>query len=248
MNELVVKVLVPRGQASYEQIRDNWHREIRSLLTLRHPNITYFYDAFEFNDTFYIVIERCAGSLTELFRLPNYQGSVWFMPIARCILQGINYIHLNNYVHKDIHPGNVFYTFVRDELRTSDINSKAITFKIGDLGISRLESEIDVFNTTLAQWMVPPEFLNSSEFGTVGKQTDIYHAALLLLSVLRGSVPTFTRDDILKGAPRQMAETFRPPIGPALARALRRHVSHRIKTPFNFWKALNGHHNAKGQV
>ncbi len=60
-NQLVVKVLVPRRQETYQQIRANWEREITSLLTLRHPNITYVHNAFEYQDTFYIVVERCAG-------------------------------------------------------------------------------------------------------------------------------------------------------------------------------------------
>jgi len=43
-NELAVKILKPKG--SYEQIRDSAILEYQKLRHLRHPNITYVYDAF----------------------------------------------------------------------------------------------------------------------------------------------------------------------------------------------------------
>lgn len=141
------------------------------------------------------------------------------------------------YVHKDIHPGNVLWSFVRNELVPT--NNQSLTFKIGDLGISRLETEIDFMNTTLAPWMHPPEFLDHAQFGVVGRQTDLYHAALLL-AVLQGAEPTFTREEILDGAPRKKAEALGPPYGPALAKALRRQLADRTQTAFEFWKDLSG--------
>ena len=52
-NTLAAKVLLPR-EKPYELIQGNWLQEIKSLLTLRHPNITFIYDAFEYRDTFYL--------------------------------------------------------------------------------------------------------------------------------------------------------------------------------------------------
>jgi serine/threonine protein kinase len=171
-NSLVVKVLIP-NQQTYEQVRLNWHREITSLLTLRHPNITYVYDAFELSHTFHIVMERCGGSVTTLFSLPDYDGDDWLLPIARCMLQAIGYMHDHGYVHKDIHLRNLFWTYLRNELMPH--YSQSVTFKIGDLGVSRLEGEIRHFRPTIP-WMVAPEVLDEGRFGPAGKPTDIYHA------------------------------------------------------------------------
>ena len=129
-NNLVVKVLVPHRQ-TYEQVRVNWQREIASLFTLRHPNITYVHDAFERDKTFHIVVERCGGSISTLFSIAEYDGYAWIPPIARCMLQAVAFMHEHGYVHKDIHLRNVFWTYVRDELMTSPTQS--VTFKIGDL-------------------------------------------------------------------------------------------------------------------
>ena len=95
------------------------------------------------------------------------------MPIARCLLQAIHYLHVNDYVHQDIHPGNVFTSFVKDEMVPN--GNKAIQFKLADLGVAKLLKEVDAQNTR-AQWMLPPEVLNSSEYGPIDWHIDIYHA------------------------------------------------------------------------
>src|SRR6267142_5722796 len=51
-NVLAVKILKPLG--TYEHVRDSAIGELVRLRTLRHPNVTYVHDAFEYRDTFYI--------------------------------------------------------------------------------------------------------------------------------------------------------------------------------------------------
>ncbi len=234
-NALVVKVLVPNRQ-TYEQVRVNWQREITSLLTLRHPNITYVYDAFELSHTFHIVMERCGGSVTELFSLPDYDGDDWLLPIARCVLQAIGYMHDHGYVHKDIHLRNVFWTYVRNELMPH--HSQSVTFKIGDLGVSRLEGELRDDRPTIP-WMVAPEVLDPERFGPAGRQTDIYHAGLVLLAIAMGIEPSFTAEEIQNAVPQKTAEQLPPPIGPAIGWALQPHVDQRKLTAFDFWRSLS---------
>ena len=146
-NQLVAKVLLPQDR-TYAQVEQSWMRELNNLLALRHPNVTFVHDAFECDETFYLVLERCHSDLHDLINLPNRAPDFWIPPIARCVLRGIHFIHSNGYVHKDLHPGNVFTSFVADELNRE--NQSALVFKVGDLEISRLLPEVDVFNTILA--------------------------------------------------------------------------------------------------
>ena len=113
-NELAVKVLKPTD--TYEKVKERAEGEFLRLMQLRHPNITFVYDTFEYRDTFYIVTERCYGPISDLFDLPKLNGMDWLLSIARQLLQAVHYIHLNNYVHQDIHEGNVFSTFIKDEM------------------------------------------------------------------------------------------------------------------------------------
>jgi serine/threonine-protein kinase len=230
-NSLVLKVLIPRQQ-TYEQVRVSWEREISSLLTLRHPNTTYVYDAFELASTFHIVVERCGGSLSDLFTTPNYIGGEWLLPIARCVLQGIGYMHDNGYVHKDVHLRNVFWTYLRNELLPS--NSQSVSFKIGDLGIARLASDVDVYRPTVP-WMYAPEAIDPAAFGPPGYATDLYNVGLVLLAVALGAEPSFTQAEIVAGAPARLAAQLRPPWGVAIARALAPHVQTRTQSAFEFW-------------
>src|SRR6266540_6056812 len=69
-NSLAAKVLLPQGRP-YEVVEQDWQRELRNLVTLRHPNITHVYDAFEWRDTFYIITERCDQTLKQLISMPG---------------------------------------------------------------------------------------------------------------------------------------------------------------------------------
>jgi serine/threonine-protein kinase len=235
-NELVAKILKPRNR-TYEAVKDEWTKELSNLVKLRHPNITFVYDSFEYRDTFYIIIERCDHTIHELIVTPNIDGEEWLPVVAHSVLQGIAFIHKEGYVHKDIHPGNVFSSLIRDKkVPTKD---PVIVFKIGDLGITNLETEMDVFNTMVGRWMIPPEFLKPDQYGKIGKQVDMYHAGLVFLSLLLGHIPTFTDKDILDGGPRIMAEGLNSIYSPAIAKALRRHVGTRTQTALEFWKDIS---------
>lgn len=72
----------------------------------------------------------------------------------------------------------------------------------------------------------------------MGKPTDVYHTALLLLAVLRREVFPFTQHDILAGLPQRLAERTASPFGPALANALHPHVHYRTQSPIEFWREL----------
>lgn len=205
-NDLAAKVLKPLDP--YEKVKSAAEAELVKLHLLRHPHITYVFDAFEYRETFYIVTERCYCPLTSLFSLNPFHGIGWVKPIARCLLQAVHYVHLNHYVHQDIHLGNVFAAFAKDEMQPEDAG--AINFKLGDLGVAKLFEEIDATNTR-AQWMLPPEALDSSEFGPLDSRIDIYHCGLLFLQLAHAQDLRFTVEEIKEGKPREMALQLAPP-------------------------------------
>jgi len=232
-NELAVKVLKPRG-LPYEKIKSDAENEFIKLLNLRHPNITYIYDAFEFRDTFYIITERCFGPVSELFSIKGFNGELWLKPIARCLLQGLHYLHINNVAHQDIHLGNVFTAIVKDEMPS---DAQAIQFRLADLGVSKLFHEVDAQNTRAA-WMLPPEVLRPDEFGPLDYRIDLYHAGLLLLQIALSKQIEFTEEQVLSGYPRELAESLPAPFNFALGKALRRHVPFRTSSALELWRDL----------
>lgn len=230
-NPLVAKVLKPA--MSFEEVRRQWESEVNNLSRMRHPNITYIYDAFYHDNAFYIIVEKCLYSLDRV--LPRIDES-WLPHIARDLLQALSFIHRHGHVHKDVHPGNVFVSLTSDVMDAG--HGPRVSFKLGDLGITRVETDIRIVGTIMAPWMLPPEALDPSTFGTVGRPTDVYHAALLLLSVLRREVPSFTETEILAGVPQHAAQSLLSPYASALANALRPRVMHRTQTPLEFWREI----------
>jgi serine/threonine-protein kinase len=233
-NDLAAKVLKPTR--SYDELRAAALGELQRLLVLRHPHITYVYDAFEYRDTFYIITERCYCPLTQLFKLPDFNGQLWIIPIARCLLQAVQYLHVNQYAHQDIHPGNVFAAFSRDEIQPSEPGS--IHFKLGDLGVSKVFGELDAANT-LADWIKPPEAIDPGEYGPLDRRIDIYHLGLLFLQLAYSKEIRFSREEILAGRPREMALELPPPLNFALEKALRRHAAFRTGTAEELWRDLH---------
>ena len=233
-NDLAAKVLKPIG--TYEKVKASAEGEFAKLLTLRNPYITFVYDAFEYRDTFYIITERCHGPIKSLFALKDFNGQAWMMPIARCLLQAVHYLHRKYYAHQDIHCGNVFMALVKDEMTPADRD--AMVFKLGDLGVAKLLNEIDATNTRAA-WMLPPEVLNPSEFGPIDHRIDIYHAGLLLLELAYSRELSFTPEEITNGRPREMARALSAPLSFALEKALRRHVQFRTASAMELWRDLH---------
>ena len=232
-NALAAKILKPRG--TYEQVKAAAGQEFAKLLALRHPNITHVFDAFEFQYTFYLVTERCTTPLIGLFNLERLAGEQWVLPVARCLLQAVHFLHTYGYVHQDIHFGNIFATFHRNEMGAEQTN--AITFKLADFGIAKLFEEVDAANTMLNPGMFPPEYLDNS-LGKLDHRVDIYHCGLLFLQLLVGKQLQFTNDEILDGLPRRLAEQLQDPFKTAIAAALRRHVEARTFTAMELWRAL----------
>ncbi len=229
-NELAAKVLLPRNRP-YETVREEWIHELKNLQQLRHPQVTFIHQAFEYRDTFYLIVEKCAFTLKVLIEDPSTNGELWLPYVSRDILNGLQYIHDYGYVHKDLHAGNVFVSLQKDAMVPD--KDPVWRFKIGDLGISRLAGDIRLFNTILAPWMLPPEHLKPEQFGAIGTHTDIYHVGLLYQTL------DFTKDEIIAGRPRELAEGLSSKYAAAIVRALRRHVSDRTSSAIEMWREIS---------
>lgn len=238
-NDLAAKILKPVD--TYDSVKASAEAEFHKLLTLRHPFVTYVFDAFEYRDTFYIITERCQTSLAALLTWEGLKGDVWLMPIARCLLQAIHYLHINNYVHQDIHSGNVFTAMVKDEMVPT--KNDVMVFKLGDLGVAKVLHELDVHNTR-AQWMLPPEVLKPEEFGPIDHRVDIYHTGLLFLELAYSKGLRFSKEEIIEGKPRELALSLQPPLNFALEKALRRHVQYRTADAMELWRDLHAEANS----
>lgn len=230
-NPLVAKVLKPG--LPFEEVQRQWQSEVSNLHQMRHPNITYIYDAFMSEDAFFIIVEKCLYSLD---RVLHRADPSWAPYIARDVLQALAFVHRLGHVHKDVHVGNIFVSVSSDVMDPQ--HTPRLQFKLGDLGIARLEHDIRTVGTILAPWMRPPEAIDPHRFGRVSKPTDVYHAALMLLAVLRREIYPFEEAEIVQGLPRDLAERSGWPAAMALSNALHPVLQRRTQSPLEFWREI----------
>lgn len=106
--------------------------EIKIHQALSHPCIVKFYTCFEDQENVYMMLELCEKGVL------NFSDCKTFMKYLKTrgrltepevsfymyqLLDGIGYMHRNNYIHRDIKLGNLFLT--------CDMN-----MKIGDFGLA----------------------------------------------------------------------------------------------------------------
>ncbi|XP_071081143.1 uncharacterized protein [Haliotis cracherodii] len=86
-----------------------WENEYKILKSINHENIIKAYDLFQHNGKMFMILEYFEGNDMVHF-ITNYSVK-WrqkhLKPIAKQILAGINYLHKNNIVHRDIKPDNI---------------------------------------------------------------------------------------------------------------------------------------------
>ena len=152
-------------------------KEIKILKELRHKNIIQLYEIMESENKLYIVMEYCEGK--ELFdyivkrkHLTEKEACRFFQQI----INGVEYLHLNNITHRDLKPENLLLT-----------NKKRI--KISDFGLSTKTSSYYQFLTTPCGTpsYAPPEMLRGDEYS--GIYSDIWSCGIILYTMLVGNLP-----------------------------------------------------------
>lgn len=175
---------IPNGEA-------NVKKEIQLLRRLRHKNVIQLVDVLynEEKQKMYMVMEYCVCGMQEMLdsvpekRFPMFQAHGYFCQL----LDGLEYLHSQGIVHKDIKPGNL--------LLTTDG-----TLKISDLGVAEALhpfAEDDTCRTSQGSpAFQPPEIANGLDTFS-GFKVDIWSAGVTLYNITTSLYP-FEGDNIYK--------------------------------------------------
>jgi len=225
-----VKMMRPANRP-YADVYAEWAREVQRLLSLRHPNVVYIFDAFEQGSLFFLALERCDHPLLSMLGTPMQEGLV--IELARQLLAAVQFLHDNDVVHDDLHPGNILISHGSDRP----------IVKISDFGIStELRGMAATRPNVVHHAIMAPEIVAT---GYTSRQSDIYQIGLLLYWMLTGEsavpldapYPDLVRC-VAEGMPRQRAERIGTPLGELVARMLRRREQFRYGSAKEVWAEL----------
>ena len=152
-------------------------KEVDIISGLDHPVIIDFYETYQDEYFFHIVMELCKGK--EVFQKIASEGKIEEKKVARVIFKVLNaiaYCHSKGITHRDIKPENIL--FQTDE-PYSDI-------KIIDFGLSRKYSADQKMHTILGTpYYIAPEVLK----GNYDEKCDIWSIGALTYIMLSGEPP-----------------------------------------------------------
>jgi len=145
--------------------------EIKIIKTLKSPHIIRFYNSFEENGKYYILMEFINNGDMKGYILVHQnmnkqipEKELWEL-FYQC-MSGLTCIHKMNIIHRDIKPANLFLT-----------DNK--TIKIGDFGVSANRNQNQNQNNKLSKeklsigtpLYMSPEMFNNQEYGS---KVDVY--------------------------------------------------------------------------
>ncbi|MBW4551528.1 MAG: serine/threonine protein kinase [Aphanocapsa sp. GSE-SYN-MK-11-07L] len=153
-------------------------RELRFLLSLRHPNIVACQTLEHKKDSRYLVMDYCeGGTLRSLLESGERLSLTQTLKIITDILRGLEYAHKQEIIHCDIKPENILLK----------LEANSWTAQISDFGIARLSQEQMGSNsgaTGSPAYMAPERF-----YGQYSPASDLYAVGVLLYEMIVGERP-----------------------------------------------------------
>jgi serine/threonine protein kinase len=183
MERLVaLKVLPPSATGGPGEV-ERFHREVKSLAKLAHPNIVAAHDADETRGLHFLVMEYVDGP--DLAALVRTQGP---LPVAQAVdfiqqaARGLEYAHAQGVIHRDVKPSNLLV-------------DAAGRVKVLDLGLARWTDTADATGRELTalgsvlgtiDYMAPEQ---ASDTRAADARADVYSLGCTLFYLLTGRSP-----------------------------------------------------------
>jgi serine/threonine-protein kinase len=223
-----LKVIAPQIASRASSIA-RFHREMRLIGRLDHPNVIRAFDADQVGDLLYIVMEYVAGR--SLDRVIEDRGPLPAAEVVDYVTQaalGLAHAHERGIVHRDVKPPNL-------------LRSEEGQIKVLDLGLSALmEADSAASYATAAGRIVGTVNYMSPEQAialNVDGRSDLFSLGCTMYQLLSGQLP-FPGETLaecltlrIKGESTPITD-FRPDLSPRLVELLAKLMARRPEDRF----------------
>jgi polo-like kinase 1 len=174
--------IVPKANLVKTRARQKLQAEIKIHRVLKHRRIVEYKHFFEDRTNCYILLELCHNqSMNELIKARKRLTEPEVLYYMSQLLDGTNYMHGTNVIHRDLKLGNLFL-------------DKHMCVKIGDLGLATKLADKDERKKTICGTpnYIAPEIIS----GTTGHsfQVDIWSMGVIMYTLLVGKPPYESKD------------------------------------------------------
>lgn len=173
-------------------------QEVTLLSELRHPNvILYMGVCVDTRDKIIVTEYMENGSLYNLLRLQKLK-IMTVHRIAKDIALGMNYLHEENVLHRDLTSRNILLT-------------KHMQAKVADFGLSKKNLKDSDLSYTMGSvpWMAPEVIASARQFS---KKADVYSFGVICWELFTGSDPCPEDMAHVNLANKVLHEEWRPSI------------------------------------
>ncbi len=192
---VAIKVLPPAKAADPHTLA-RFQREGRLTLRLRHPNIIRTFEAAEEKGTHYLVMEYLEGETLKdaLLRRGGRLSPLEAMRVVYQALQGLQHMHEQGMVHRDLEPGNLMLV----PAGKGDETTLKSTVKLLDIGVGRALFDEGAPQggqfgiTTAGDQLGTAEYCSpeqSRDARTADVRSDLYSMGCVLYHALTGQPP-----------------------------------------------------------
>ncbi|AFY60425.1 serine/threonine-protein kinase [Synechococcus sp. PCC 6312] len=154
----------------------NFLRELRFLLGFNHPQVVRCHTLDYWQGRRCLVMDYGeGGTLRGLLEQERHLPLLLALELTAEVLAGLQYIHGQGIIHCDIKPENILLRLTRQAWRA----------QISDLGVARIEAEVEsAGHTGSPAYMAPERF-----YGKYSPTSDLYAVGILLFEMMTGERP-----------------------------------------------------------
>ncbi|XP_052172956.1 serine/threonine-protein kinase ATG1c-like [Diospyros lotus] len=175
--EVAIKEIV-MGRLN-KKLQESLLSEIDILKQINHPNIIRLHDIIQETGRIHLVLEYCRGGDLSMY-MQQRQGRVpegtakYFM---RQLVAGLQVLHHNNYIHRDLKPQNLLLS----------TNSDNAVLKIADFGFARSLQPRGLAETLCGSPLyMAPEIMRLQKYDA---KADLWSVGAILFQLVTGKTP-----------------------------------------------------------